>query len=262
MACSNLKLGELFEELAAIIAKLRDPNGGCPWDLEQTHQSLKPYLIEESYEVLDAIDNAPDKLSEELGDVLLQVMLHSQIGADEKRFCVADVLEILSKKLIKRHPHVFGKTQVKDTSQVLENWEKIKRKELKQDESMLGGIPSGLPALLKAQRIGAKVARVGFDWPDAEGVREKIKEELVEFLEASKKENDKDKISEEFGDLLFTIAQLGRVLGLDSETILNQANAKFCTRFKAMEKIAGPGLKDLGREKLEGLWVRVKALET
>lgn len=249
--------GEKFEKLVGIIKRLRDPNAGCPWDLEQTHKTLKPYLIEESYETLDAIDNHPDKLKEELGDVLLQVMLHSQIGADEKTFTIDDVVEILSEKLVKRHPHVFGTTKVDGTKQVLENWEKIKKKDRKNEESILDGIPAGMPALLRAHRIGEKVGRVGFDWIESEHIEEKIREELNEFLEST----ERDHTEEEFGDLLFTIAQLGRKLKLPTEEILQRANQKFTRRFKALEQKAGCDLKSLPRERLEELWASVKLEE-
>lgn len=248
--------GDLFEHLAAIIARLRDPNGGCPWDLEQTHSSLKPYLIEETYEVLDAIDRAPEKLPEELGDVLLQVMLHSQIGSDEKRFSINDVLRSICEKLITRHPHVFAQVAVSGTAQVLENWEQIKKKERADEGGMLDGIPRVLPALLKAQRIGAKVARVGFDWDESAEIRAKIREEVEEFLASP--DGNSDSAREEFGDLLFTLVQLGRKLGFDCEDVLTKANAKFIDRFSLMEKLAGKDLKELDRAQLDDLWQQAK----
>ena len=148
------KTGELFEKLTAVIARLRDPHGGCPWDLEQTHATLKPYLIEEAYETIEAIDRHPEKLPEELGDVLLQVVLHAQVGKDGGTFSIDTVVEGLTQKLISRHPHVFGETVAKDSRQVLENWEALKKKERTADESILSGVPGSLPGLLKAQRIG------------------------------------------------------------------------------------------------------------
>ncbi len=256
------KAGELFEELVQIVARLRDPRGGCPWDLEQTHQSLKPYLIEEAYETLDAIDSHPQKLAEELGDVLLQVMLHSQIGSDSGTFNIDDVVRHLSQKLVKRHPHVFGETSVKDSQQVLENWETIKAKDRSKQEGMLDGIPKALPALLKAQRIGAKVARVGFDWDTEKDICLKIEEELKEFMNCQSGAGaNQAHAFEEFGDLLFTLVQLGRKLGFDCEDALAQANKKFMRRFAALEQLAGADLKSLGREKLEKLWADVKCKE-
>lgn len=249
----------LFAELVKIIAKLRNPQGGCPWDLEQTHQTLKPYLIEEAYEAIDAIDTKPDKLSEELGDVLLQVMLHSQVAKDNGAFDIREVVRLISQKLIKRHPHVFGETQVKDAKQVLQNWEAIKRSDRPKEESLLAGIPKALPALLQAQRIGSKVERVGFDWNDAQEIKLKIREELEEFLGAA--ESNEDHTKEEFGDLLFTIAQLARKLSIDSEDALAQANRKFMTRFASLEKMAKVDLATLSREELEALWQAVKKAE-
>lgn len=253
------KPGELFEELVQIFQKLRDPNGGCPWDLKQTHATLKPYLIEESFETLDAIDYAPEKLPEELGDVLLQVMLHSQIGADEKTFTITDVISILSEKLIKRHPHVFGSTEVKDVDGVLTNWEKIKQTERKASEGVLDGVPRSMPALLRSHRIGEKVARVSFDWVTAADIKEKVKEELSEFLNAA--ETDRAHQEEEFGDLLFTLAQLARKLSFNSEELLQRANQKFIDRFKKVETLAGPDHAKWERDKLEELWAQVKAEE-
>lgn len=251
--------GQLFQDLVQIIARLRDPQGGCPWDLEQTHQSLKPYMIEEAYEAVEAIEQEPHKLAEELGDVLLQVLLHSQIGQDQNEFNIKDVIQYLSNKLIKRHPHVFGETKVENSKQVLENWESIKAKDRTKDEGMLQGIPQALPALLKAQRIGTKVGRVGFDWDSEQDICAKIEEELNEFKNSSKDEpRNQAAIEEEFGDLLFTLAQLGRKMGLDCENALAQANTKFMRRFAALEKLAGPDIKNLGREKLEALWAKVK----
>lgn len=252
-----------FEKLKAIIAKLRDPNGGCPWDLKQTHQSLKNYLLEESYEVLDAIDNDPDHLPEELGDVLLQIMLHSQVASDEGRFTVETVIEKITTKMIARHPHVFGDTAVKDAEEVLKNWEQIKASEKNADEGILSGVPRAMPALLRAQRIGEKVARVGFDWDSAAEVKEKVIEELNEFL-AVDQNKDPAHCAEEFGDLLFSLAQLGRLMKLDVEAVATAANDKFTKRFEMLEKLAGKKLdgKSFTREDLEKLWVQVKALES
>ncbi|NDC36671.1 MAG: nucleoside triphosphate pyrophosphohydrolase [Proteobacteria bacterium] len=251
--------GQLFDELVEIFKKLRDPNGGCPWDLKQTHSTLKPYIIEESHEVLDAIDFAPEKLPEELGDVLLQVMLHSQIGSDQKTFNISDVILALSGKMIKRHPHVFGAIEVKDAEGVLKNWERIKQADRKESEGILDGVPRSLPALLRSHRIGEKVSRVNFDWITAEDIKEKVQEELQEFLTAPS--TDRDHQEEEFGDLLFTLAQLARKLGFNSEELLQRANQKFIERFKKLETLAGNDRNSWERERLEQLWAQVKASE-
>ncbi len=260
MSSQNKRAGELFEELCAIIAKLRDPNGGCPWDLEQTHQSLTPYMIEEAYEAVDAIERSPDKLPEELGDVLLQVMLHSQIGKDNKTFEIADVVRLISEKLIKRHPHVFGEVKVSGSEQVLKNWEEIKKSDRTAEQGMLDGLPKALPALLKAHRIGAKVARVGFDWEDVPAVFKKVQEELTEFGEA-KSTGDTHKIEEEFGDLLFAMAQLARLMGLNAEELLDKGNQKFMRRFRALEIKCSGEPKGFGRDELERIWKEVKEEE-
>jgi len=250
---------EGFKRLRDIIAQLRDPNGGCPWDLKQTHHSLKPYMIEESYEVLDAIDNHPENLAGELGDVLLQVMLHSQIASDEGRFNVQTVIEHLINKLIVRHPHVFGDTSVADADEVLKNWEQIKAQDKKADEGILSGVPRGMPALLRAQRIGEKVGRVGFDWDSVEEVKAKVSEELNEFLAVDPK-LDPQHSAEEFGDLLFALSQLGRFMKLDVEAVANAANDKFTRRFESLERKAGKKLdgKSFSRDDLEKLWIAVK----
>jgi tetrapyrrole methylase family protein/MazG family protein len=256
------RAAELFKKLCEVIAQLRNPKGGCPWDLEQTHASLKQYMIEEAYEAIDAIDNNPTKLSEELGDVLLQVMLHSQIGSDDGNFNICDVVETVTHKLIKRHPHVFADINVKDSAEVLQNWEKIKQKDLKPAQSILDSVPSALPALLKAHRIGAKVGRIGFDWDTVEGVTDKVVEEMREFVEASGRKNaSRVEIEEEFGDFLFTLAQLARKLDFNSEDLLNGANSKFIRRFKNMEQMAGKPISELSRDKLEDLWAKVKITE-
>lgn len=255
-------VGSLFEKLVWVFKELRDPVRGCPWDLEQSHQSLKPYLIEEAYEFLDAIDRAPDKMPEELGDVLLQVMLHAQLGADEKRFTISDVISQLHHKLVKRHPHVFGDKAVKDSAEVLKNWEQIKAEDRKDKESILDGIPKGLPALLKAHRIGAKVGRVGFDWSEdiTQAIPEiikKVEEELAE-VKAAIVSNDKKSLTEELGDLLFCIAQLGRRLAIDSEDSLQQACRKFTERFAWMEQNTTKLLNQCTSAELEALWQRAK----
>lgn len=251
--------GHGLEKLKAVVACLRNPDGGCPWDLEQTHQSLKQYLLEECYEVLEAIDSKPASLREELGDVLLQVFLHSQIASEAGAFSIEDVAESIATKLIRRHPHVFGDTSVKNTGQVLENWERIKQKELATDQSILDGVPRAMPALLRAQRTGEKASRVGFDWQEVSGVRQKIVEELQEFVEAHAQNPTAPQVAEEFGDVLFSLVQLGRKLGFDCEDLLQQATTKFSTRFKRMEQRTSRPLKDLSAAELDALWRAVKA---
>jgi tetrapyrrole methylase family protein / MazG family protein len=253
---------EAFQKFVDVIAKLRDPNGGCPWDLEQTHQSLKPYVIEETYEVIDAIDLGPDKLKEELGDLLLQVVLHSQIASDNKTFSIADVIEIVTNKMIKRHPHVFGDKSFATSEQVLRNWEQIKSKELEPNKSILDGVPNSMPALLRSQRVGEKAARVGFEWPTLEGVRDKVFEEMQEFLEVcTNKDSNREKLEDEFGDILFALTQLSRRLKFNAEDLLSRSCNKFIRRFKAMEKKASGDLSKLNIDELDKLWEEVKSVE-
>lgn len=249
--------GESFAALADIIKKLRDPETGCPWDKEQTHLSLKKYALEEVYEVLDSIDNNPEKLPEELGDLLLQIMLHSQIGADEKRFSIVDVVEGLSAKLIKRHPHIFGEVKVKDSGEVLKNWEQIKKEERGEKKGVLSGIPQAMPSLLRAHRIGEKVGRVGFDWPTAAEIKEKAAEELQEYLQA----RDAASRHEELGDLLFTLAQLARKEGFDAEELLQAANKKFIGRFEKLESKFDGELEKQDSRALNDAWNEIKKAE-
>lgn len=254
--------GEQFEKLAEIVRRLRDPQSGCPWDREQTHQSLKRYLIEESYEAIDAIDHAPAKLADELGDVLLQVMLHSEIARQDGRFDISTVVEAISRKMVERHPHVFGDTKVHDSAEVLRNWEQNKKKQLAPDASILDGVPRSMPALLRGQRIGEKAARVGFEWNTTEEVRDKVFEEMREFLECCTSANEpRERIEEEFGDLLFALTQLGRRLQINSEELLGSAIDKFTRRFREIERRLGPDLKAAGLEKMDAVWNEVKEEE-
>lgn len=258
---SDEGIEKAFGELVRVIARLRDPQGGCPWDLEQTHASLKPYIIEEAHELIDAIDEGPDKIKEELGDVLLQVVLHSQVARDNGSFDIADVVRGITEKMIARHPHVFGETKVSGSAQVLQNWEQIKNAQSKR-ESVLDGVPRSLPGLLRAHKLGEKVAKVGFDWENLEGVGLKILEEQGELLEQLRhEEQDRTKQREELGDLLFSLAQLARMLGFDAEEALREGNDKFARRFKHLEKTAGAELKSLSREQLTELWREVKQAE-
>lgn len=251
-----------FLELVRIVARLRNPVGGCPWDLEQTHESLKQYLIEESYEVLDAIDSDRSKLAEELGDVLLQVALHSQIASEANTFDIGSVADCVAKKMVARHPHVFGDQDAKTSKEVLQNWEMLKQKELPQGKSILDGVPRGMPALLRAQRIGEKAARVGFEWSTTEEVRDKVLEELKEFLEQALAPSiSRDKLEDELGDILFALSQLSRRLNCNSEDLLQRSADKFVRRFKKVEERATPHIKDYTLEQLDAFWNEVKKEE-
>lgn len=246
--------------------RLRGPDG-CPWDKEQTYKDIAPHTLEEVHEVLDAIDrNDLDGLREELGDLLLQIVFYAQIAKDENRFTIDDVVESITKKLIHRHPHVFGETKVKDSGEVLERWEALKFKEGK--TSVVGGVPKALPALLKAYRLGEKTARVGFDWEDAEGILAKLEEEARELHEARKtlrqgsgQAKDEGRIEHEYGDLLFTMANIGRFLGIDPEGALRKATERFIKRFKLMEdEIAGQkkDMQSLSAKEWDSLWEKAK----
>ncbi len=258
----EVKEKDPFWRVVEIMAILRG-EGGCPWDREQTRESLKPYLIEETYEVLEAIDQGdPEKLKEELGDLLLQVVFHAQLAREQGEFDISQVLEVLADKLIRRHPHVFGRTRVKDSQEVLENWEAIKEKE-KNHGSALSGVPPHLPALLQAMRIQEKAARVGFDWPRVEEVWDKVEEEWREFREACKK-GDKGAMAWELGDLLFALVNLARFLGLDPEDALRQCNKRFMERFSHIEKsLRDKGLtfQDVDLDTMDALWDEAKEME-
>jgi ATP diphosphatase len=256
---------------AAIMAKLRAP-GGCPWDREQTFDTIKRHTLEETYEVFDAIERRawPD-LKDELGDLLLQVLFYSQMASEAGYFDLRDVAENLNAKLIRRHPHIFPKkdepaTVATDASAVLRNWEQIKLEEKKSKPataSLLDDIPRSMPATLEASKLGSKAAKVGFDWPDASGLFEKLAEETTE-LHAEIERADTNKIEAEFGDLLFTIINLARHLKVDAESALRRSNAKFRTRFAAMERVSGGAahLQTLPAEDLERLWSEAKLAET
>jgi tetrapyrrole methylase family protein/MazG family protein len=254
---------EEFQRLVDIMARLRGMDG-CPWDREQSHSSLKPYLLEEAYEVLEAIDAGHDgKLCEELGDLLLQIVFHAQIGAEEGRFTVADVCRGISGKLLNRHPHVFGETRVRDSDEVVDNWERIKRAEPLNEgrASILDGVPHALPALQKATKVQKRVAKVGFDWDDHHGPAAKVREELGEVEEAAET-GDEERLIAEIGDLLFAVVNLARRLGIDSEDALRQGVARFSARFRAMESRAeaeGIRLQGLSLAELDELWEVAKA---
>ena len=274
----QLTPGQWFEKLVGVQARLRAPNG-CPWDREQTHQSLRTYLIEEAYEVLEALESGNDhKFVEEMGDLLLQIVFHSQIAREEGRFTVAEVIREIHDKMIRRHPHVFGKTRAKDSAEVLRNWEHIKAEERRTSEqksdshgggktrkeiSLLDGVSHALPATLEGFQLTRKASRIGFDWDDAGGIFEKIQEESEE-LKRALGEQDQPKIEEELGDLLFAAVNLSRFLKVDPEIALRKANAKFSRRFRAMEGLArknGQEFKDLPREEMEAFWDAAKKSE-
>jgi ATP diphosphatase len=260
-----------IERLHEIMKRLRDPETGCPWDREQTLSSLKPCVLEEAYELLAAMDNPDDKANhiEELGDVLLQVMFQSVMAEQEGRFTFDDVANAISDKLVRRHPHVFGSVDAKDSATVLRNWEQIKQMEHKKESrhSALDGVPSALPALIKAQRTQEKAARVGFDWKDAEGPLEKIEEELNELKAeiASRRSDspaDSDSVKNELGDLLFSVCNLARHLKVDCESALEGSTAKFARRFRAVEsavKAQERELKEMSLAEMDAIWDEVKS---
>jgi len=253
----NLKnLSEFIE----IVRRLRAP-GGCPWDREQTHESLKPFLIEETYEVLEAIDSGDSEhLKEELGDLLLQVVLHAQLADDQKEFNIDDVAQLVSEKMVRRHPHVFGDTQADTADAVKVNWEEIKNKEKNDkgitNESILDSVPKNFPALYENHKISKKVAKIGFDWKKPSDVFEKISEEISEVKDAIET-NDSAQIEEELGDLLFATANLCRSYKVNPELALKNANNKFRKRFSKMENIISKENLETGNidfDKWNELW--------
>jgi MazG family protein len=267
--------GEWFEKLVAVQKRLRAPQG-CPWDREQTHSTLRPYLIEEAYEVIDALDSGDDaKFAEEMGDLLLQVVFHSEIAREQERFNVADVLREIHDKMVRRHPHVFGDVRARNSAEVLQNWERIKASERfdkdasskngaskpqQKPASLLDGVSRGLPAMLQGLQLTRKAARAGFDWHDADGIFEKLREEMAEVRHALA-EKDSKKAEEELGDLLFAAVNLARFVQVDPEIALKKANTKFQRRFMEMEKTAlqsGCTFDGMAREDKESLWDAVK----
>ena len=247
--------------LREIVARLRSP-GGCPWDREQTHESLRAALIEECYEAIEAIEKADDgNLREELGDLLLHVVMHAHMAGERKAFSFEEVVEGICEKLIRRHPHVFGDSRAAETAQVLRQWEQIKLAEKGRESSVMDGLPSAFPALLRAQNAQNKAARVGFDWDDASQVLEKVEEEIEELREAISC-GLKNNIEEELGDLFFSVVNLARKLGVDAETSLAGATRKFAGRFRAVEaEIAAGGgkIEQTSPGEMNALWDRHKA---
>lgn len=253
-----------FRDLVEIMEKLRSPEG-CPWDRKQTHKSLLPYLLEETYEVIDAVEKGDDEeLKEELGDLLLQVIFHSQIAKERGAFTIDDVVDVIARKLIHRHPYVFGSREdIKTPEDVNMEWEKLKEKEGKIKESILDGVPESMPALERAYKLQKKAAKIGFDWENFEGIKEKLIEELSE-IEEELKRGDREKLEEEVGDLLFMAVNLARFLGVHPELALRRANEKFEKRFRYMEKRAkeeGKDLKEMSLDEMESLWQEAKGKE-
>jgi nucleoside triphosphate diphosphatase len=268
---SGKAAGEKFTELVNLIARLRAP-GGCPWDREQTHESLKPMLLEEAYEVIEAIDEGnTDEFIGELGDLLLQVVFHADIATEEGRFTVADVIERVASKMIRRHPHVFGEDTASTSSEVLRNWEAIKAAELAakgkaaDSGSMLDSVSTKLPAVMEAFQMTTKVSRVDFDWPDVASVLDKLDEEVAELKEAvSSPTPNHQEIAGEVGDLLFVAVNVARLLGIDPESALKASNRKFRRRFRFIED----RLREQGRQpadsdhvEMDRLWDEAKAKE-
>jgi MazG family protein len=270
-------MSKSFNDLVQLMARLRAPDG-CPWDRKQTHESLKPYLVEEAYEVLEAIDHTDiTRLREELGDVLLQVIFHAQIGTEKETFSIEDVIHALAEKLVRRHPHVFGTADEKqenlNAEDVKVRWEQIKRNEREekgQDSSALEGVPKTLPALLRAYQVQARAARVGFDWSDLTPVLSKLEEELQEFRDAmaastaatpSTSNQAKEHLESELGDVLFTMVNIARFLKINPEEALRTTINRFIDRFQYIETQAavnGRALQDMTLEEMDSLWEQAK----
>lgn len=277
---SEQNAGERFAEAAAIMARLRAP-GGCPWDREQTFDSIRKYTLEETYEVLDAIERRDwNHLKEELGDLLLQVLFYAEMASEAGHFNISDVISELNRKLVRRHPHVFGEeasaaagnvaegleTGGIDAKQVLRNWEEIKQREKSSEEvkhpGRLHGVPRSLPALMEAAKLGSKAAKSGFDWPDVQGLFAKLEEEIRELeTEIRRTEQNQGAVVLEVGDLLFTVVNLARHLNVDPEMALRETNAKFRRRFARMEAASEKPLEELSSAELEALWNRAKEKE-
>lgn len=264
-------MSQTFDELVAVMAKLRAP-GGCPWDHEQTYASLAQYLLEEAYETFDAIQEADQtgdttNLREELGDLLLQVVFHSTIGAERGDFAIDDVVEGVTKKLVLRHPHVFGDKKLARAQDVLDNWDRLKADERaasgkveKQSESILDDVPVHFPALLEGLKLTKKAAKTGFDWKSASQIFDKLDEEIGELKNAMDT-RDKGEIGEEIGDLLFVLVNLARHLDVEPETALKKTNRKFRQRFKFIEQqlqLQGKRLEDSSLEEMDALWNKSK----
>jgi MazG family protein len=254
-----------FDELVEIMQRLRGP-GGCPWDREQSHATLAPHLIEEAYELLEVLEtDKPQYFCEELGDVLLQVVFHAQLAAEREEFDIRDVAQRIVDKLYHRHPHVFGDVQVSGSEEVLYNWEQLKHAEYAEEprQSVLDGIPRALPALQRAQKLQRRASKVGFDWDDADGPREKLTEEIAE-LDAALTAQDPEAIRHEIGDALASLVNLCRFVDIDAEGALREANRRFERRFRLVEKGAqaqGRDLSEMTLDEMDHLWDAAKAAE-
>jgi MazG family protein len=276
------RAGKLFERLVALQARLLAP-GGCPWDREQTHESLRTYLVEETYEVLDALESgSAEKFADELGDLLLRIIFHSRLAEQAGRFDIGDVIEHIHNKMVRRHPHVFGTVYAPTAKHILKNWEQIKKqerqleqeskgkpapgREFEESEGTLHGVSRSLPALMEAYQLTRKAARVGFDWKAPNDVMKKLREEIRELeVELEVATGGENRIEEEVGDLLFTVVNIARVLGFDPEVTLKKANRKFISRFQAMERssaASGGKLEAMAPAELDALWNEAKAAES
>ena len=263
---NNERLAEAVKGLVQLVARLRGP-GGCPWDAKQTDATIKIYLIEEAYEVLDAMESgSPEALCSELGDLFFQVLFLCQLSAERGDFDFVRVVEKITEKMVRRHPHVFGKANVANAEEVAENWNRIKREENGQPESFssqLMSVPGNLPALLRSHRLSERASKAGFDWKSAGAVWEKVEEEFHE-LEAAVSAGDTRGFSEELGDLLFSLVNLSRFWNTSAEELLNMANRKFLFRFKKLEEFLnskGIGMKEATAEQMDLAWEEIKAME-
>lgn len=258
----NDRIRDEFAELVETVKKLRAPDG-CPWDRRQTHDSLKRYAIEETYEVIEAIDGGdPSRLEDELGDLLLQVLMHAEIADESNRFDIADVCAHIREKLQRRHPHVFGEVEVSGVDDVLRNWEQIKRGEpgYEDRKSALDGVPQALPALMRAAKLSKKAARTGFDWPEASAIVDKLHEETAE-LEQAMASGDKAEIKSEIGDVLFTVVNIARYQSIDPEEALRDMLGRFTSRFSRIEQEAeaqGRSVSDMTLEEMDAIWDKAK----
>lgn len=267
------KTSKNFQDLINVVRKLRAPKG-CPWDKVQTHATLKPYMVEEVYEALEAIDQKdPMKLAEELGDLLLHIVMHAEMGREKKEFTIDDVISSITAKMIRRHPHVFGKHKVKNVEEVWKKWEEIKSQEVKgksdKVKSILESVPNALPALYRADKVQRRAARVGFDWNNIAGAWDKVHEEEKEIHEVIKKcrgskPKCKKKLKEELGDLLFAVVNVTRKMDIDAEEALQEATSKFMRRFKGIEETAartGRHVSKMSLPEMDAVWRAVKKLE-
>ncbi len=247
-----------YSELREIVRRLRAPDG-CPWDREQTHASLRPFLLQEAYEVLAALDEGEiDRLPDEMGDLLWQILIHTQLAEEAGDYTMTDVLTAIAAKLVRRHPHVFGEEELATAQEVVERWDVLKRAERSDEESVLHGVPKAMPALALAEEVLGRAARAGFAWPEKKDVIEKVAEELTELASASSREER----AEEFGDLLLNLANYARYIDVDAEEALRMAVGKFRKRFETAESVArtsGRQFTDMSQEELLAVWAEAKA---